>query len=323
MLAGKHFSSYCSNYVKILHEKLLSHSTLLQNKKNIIITLLQGILFWEKVPLAKVVYSEKANCLLWLMCLREPSACAVQGLALRYEGQFPYFDWSCCQAAACTLLSAGEAAPAQLTSERPFLLVPKSCFFPCCVVCDIEHNFFIYFISSREFAEQLYTSTLGFKALPRKLKQVRKLVVGLEVGKQLKNFTQHLTCISSAPHLGFLCHHYYTPGFFQLKVPEKNVMVLSATFFPVVGEWWLVCNICRVVLACGGIPGCKSQLKLEDRAEGASLMQSQPSCLLELGLTCGLSQTFLKKDLGKFYLAYNKTPPGSMLNIHQTHPNTG
>lgn len=53
MLAGKHFSSYCSNYVKILHEKLLSHSTLLQNKKNIIITLLQGILFWKKYLLPK------------------------------------------------------------------------------------------------------------------------------------------------------------------------------------------------------------------------------------------------------------------------------
>lgn len=37
------------------------------------------------------------------------------------------------------------------------------------------------------------------------------------------------------------------------------------------------------VLACGGICGCKSQLKLEDRAEGASLMQSHPSCLLGTG----------------------------------------
>lgn len=37
------------------------------------------------------------------------------------------------------------------------------------------------------------------------------------------------------------------------------------------------------VLACGGICGCKSQLKLEDRAEGASPMQSHPSCLLGTG----------------------------------------
>lgn len=285
-------------------------------------------MFWEKVPLAKVIYWEKANCLLWLMCLRESSACAMQSLALSYGGHFPYFDLSCCQAAACTLVRVGEAAPPQPTAEKPFLLDPNPGF--SSLLCSLWHRAqFVHvhcFISSREFTEQPCTSSLGSKALPSKLKQVWKLVIGLQVGKQLKHLTQHLTWISSAPHLGSLCHHYYTLeswGVFSSKCLKKCDGFVSHIFFPEVGGWWLVCNTCSVVLACGSICGCKSQLKLEDRAEGAILMQSQPSCLLGNGLLCGLSQTFLKKDLGKFNLAHSKTPPGSMLTIHQSHPSTG
>lgn len=147
------------------------------------------------------------------MYLREPPACAMQSLALGYEGWFPYFDLRCCQAAACTLLSVGEAALPQPTAERPFLLYPNPGFFFSFLYCLWHRAQFIHvhcFISSREFTEQPYNSSLEFKALPSKFKQVWKVVVGLEVGKQLKHFTQGLTCISSASHLGSLCHRFYT-----------------------------------------------------------------------------------------------------------------
>lgn len=196
--------------------------------------MLQGILFSEKVPLAKVIYWEKGSCLLWLMCLREPSACAMQSLALRYEGPFPHCDLSCCQAA-CTLLGVGGASLPQLKAERPFLLYPNPGFFS--LLCSLRHRAqFIHvhrFISSREFTEQPYTSSLGFKALPSKLKQVWKLVVGLGLGKQLRHFTQRLTRISSAPHLGSLCHQYALEswGIFSSKFLKKLWWFCELHFF--------------------------------------------------------------------------------------------
>lgn len=127
----------------MLDEKQLNGSTLSQNKKNIIIILLQGILFWEKLPLAKVTYWEEANCLLWFMCLREPSACAMQSLAPRYEGQFPYVDLSSARQLVvhCSVL-VSQLHPNPQQRDLSYYTQILA-FLPCRVVCEIEHSLFM------------------------------------------------------------------------------------------------------------------------------------------------------------------------------------
>lgn len=212
-----------------------------------------------------------------------------------------------CQAAGCTLLSVGEAAPPQPTAERPFLLYPNPGFssLPCSLWNRAQFIHVHHFISSREFTEQPYASSLEFKTLPSKLKWVWKLVIGLEAEKQLKHLTQSLSCISSAPQLGSLCHYTLESwAFFSSKCLKKcDGFVSHIFFFPEVGGWWLVYITCSLVLACGANPSLswRTEQRLIQEEPGWC-NHSHPVCW-ELGLTCGISQTFLKKDLGIFYLA--------------------
>lgn len=126
------------------------------------------------------------------------------------------------------------------------------------LLCSLWHRAqFIHvhcFISSRAFTELPYTSSLGFKALPRKLKQVWKLLLAWRLGsssirlhKAWPASPQHLILgpcaiiiMTQTPYSGKL-------GVFQLKVSEKKWQFCQLHFCPVAGGWWLVCNACSVV----------------------------------------------------------------------------
>lgn len=262
------------------------------------------------------------------MYLREPPACAMQSLALGYEGWFPYFDLRCCQAAACTLLSVGEAALPQPMAERPFLLYPNPAFFfPSCIVCDIEHSLFMCIALFP--AENLQSNHIiphwNLRLCPANSNRFGKWLLAWRLGSS--SSTLHRVWPASPQHLILgpcaIVFIHWRLGFFQLKVPEKNVMALSATLFSCgrrveVSLQHLQCSAGMWRHSWVQIPALVGGQRRGSKPDAIS----HPVCW-ELSLTRGVSQLFLKKDLGKFYLAYSKTPPGSMLTIQQSHPNTG
>lgn len=234
-----------------------------------------------------------------------PSTCAMRSLALGLRDSFHTVDellpGSClitpqCQRDSSTLPHGRDL------SYHIQILTP----FPCFVGCDIELSLFtctVLFPSGHSQSNDTFLHWDLRLSPCHKLKQVWKPVLGPEVEMQLA-LPQRLVCISSAPHLVPLCHHYYSVGgfFFQLKTPEKCEGFLNCIFFSC-GRG-VVVSFAKPVVWCAGVWRC---LWVQSPGRGWRMEQREPAwcnhspaVCWEPALARGLSQTFLKQDLGKF-----------------------
>lgn len=96
--------------------------------------------------------------------------------------------------------------------------------FLCYVACDTELSLFMCVVSfpSRPSQSNNIFLHCDLRLYPHcELKQVWKPVLALKVERQLRHFTQHLTCTSLAPHL----------------VPCAIIIILWEDFFPAKNAW--------------------------------------------------------------------------------------
>lgn len=251
-----------------------------QNKENLI-TVLQRVLFNEKVILAKIIYWKKASWLLQLIHHREMVPFNLRNAQPRpsFEGWFPCREW----VAARQLLEHNSVLVRQVhpdPRQRDLSYCTQIlALFLCFVVCDTELSLFMCIILFPSGHLQSNNTFLqwALKLCPYcKLKQVWKLVLA----QRLRSSSSTLQSAWPASQHLVLCPCAIIILLWEDFFPAKNACKMWGFcrlpfFFPVVGRWWLVLqNLQCGVPACGGICGCKAQAQVGGWSRG-----SQPDAI--------------------------------------------